>query len=63
MGECSYKNVNVIRAELDFLCIDLDEENGCSNALYVWEHVASLYYKIDWYIFTNLGMNEERIIQ
>ena len=47
---------------MNFLWIYLDERGGGENALmhvlYVWEHIASLYYRTAWWMFTKLGRDE-----
>ena len=45
---------------MNFLCIYLDEKGGGGAPMhvYVWEHIASLYYRTAEWMFTKLGRDE-----
>ena len=50
---------------MNFLCIYLGEWKGGGGALmhvYVWEHIVSLSYITDWWIFMTVSRDEVFIV-
>ena len=54
------KDLYALRILMNFLCIYLGEGRGGATLMhvYVWEHIVSLSYRTDQWIFKKLGRDE-----